>query len=358
MFNIAAHRLYNQQISHPHFQKPAEVVAWLGAVQAQEYALAKWAIGLRMQTTTDEVIEAAFNKGEILRTHLMRPTWHFVTPTDIHWLLELTAPRVHQVNGTMYRKLELDDGLLHCGADLIANALEGGKHLTRAELGDILVQNGIDATNGMRLGYIVHYAELEGIVCSGARRGKQHTYALLTERAPQAKSLKRDEALAELTKRFFISHGPAMVKDFMWWSGLTTADAKIGLEMNKGQLMQEVIDGKSYWLSPSSSTLPAVKNTAPAALLLPPYDEYGIAYKDHSGILAPQFTEQANKTIFGGAIVIDGQVLGYWRRTVSKSVVNIELTPFRSFTTAEGEAVTAAAQRFGKFLGMPVMLAK
>jgi hypothetical protein len=170
---IAIQRLYNQHLEGQKFQTPGEVVAWLGAVQAQEYALAKWALGLRMEQATDDGVEQAFNDGAILRTHVMRPTWHFVTPADIHWILELTAPRVHQFNAYMYRKLELDDALLRRSSVVIASALEGGKHLTRAELGAALAQAGIDTADGMRLGYIVHYAELERIVCSGARRGKR-----------------------------------------------------------------------------------------------------------------------------------------------------------------------------------------
>lgn len=357
MSTIAAQRLYNQQLEHSHLHTPGEIVAWLGAVQAQEYALAKWALGLRLQGITEADVEKALTDGDILRTHVMRPTWHFVAPDDIRWLLELTAPRVHKVNGTMYRKLELDDALLRRSADLVANALEGGKHLTRAELGALLTRNGIDATIGIRLGYIVHFAELEGVACSGARQGKQHTYALMSERAPHARRLTRDEALSELTRRFFTSHGPAMIQDFVWWSGLTVADVKAGLEMNKAHLVQETINGKSYWLSPSSFALPAAKSNPPTALLLPPYDEYGVAYKDHSGILDEQFIEQAIHTIFGGVIVIDGKILGYWRRTISKKEIMIELTPFRPLTAAEHEAVIIAAGRFGEFMEMPVVLA-
>jgi hypothetical protein len=231
MSKVAWQRVYNQRLEGPKFQRPGDVVAWFGAVQAQEYALAKWALGLRMEYATDDIIEQAFTDGAILRTHVMRPTWHFVTPADIRWILELTAPRVHAANGTMYRRLELEDALFGRSDEIIARAVEGGRHLTRAELGAALSVAGIDTTNGMRLGYIVHHAELEGVVCSGPRRGRQHTYALIAERAPQARRLARDEALAELTRRYFTSHGPATVKDFAWWSGLTIADVKAGLAM-------------------------------------------------------------------------------------------------------------------------------
>ena len=201
----------------------------------------------------------------------MRPTWHFVTPADIRWLLELTAPRVNQANAYMYRKLELDDALFRRSNAAIARALEGGRHLTRAELASVLAQAGIVA-EGMRLGYIVHRAELDAIVCSGPRRGKQFTYALLDERAPQARRLARDEALAELTGRYFTSHGPATADDFAWWSGLTKADVKAGLEMVATQLIHKVIDSKSYWFSAST---PPPRKSSHQAFLLPTYMDAG-----------------------------------------------------------------------------------
>jgi hypothetical protein len=206
----------------------------------------------------------------------------------------------------------------------------------------------------MRLGYLVHRAELDAIVCSGPRRGKQFTYALLDERVSPAKMLERDEATAELVRRFFTSHGPAMVQDFVWWSGLTTADAKAGLEMAKSHLAHEVIAGKSYW---RAAMMPAVKDISPPALLLPPYDEYVIAYRDHSAILDPVYAQQARNAIFGGVIVFNGQVAGNWKRTISKGTAVIEAAPFRPFTAAESEAFTAAAHRYAEFLGMPVVLA-
>ncbi|MDX1994198.1 MAG: winged helix DNA-binding domain-containing protein [bacterium] len=354
---IAAQRLDNQYLAGEKFQSPAQVVSWLGAVQAQEYALAKWALGLRMVETTEALIEEAFNNGEILRTHLMRPTWHFVIPADIRWLLDLTAPRVHQVNGTMYRKLELDEDLLCRSVDLIANALAGGKHLTRAELAAVLMENGIDTTDGMRMGYIVHYAELEGVVCSGVRRGKQHTYALIAERAPYARQLSRDEALAELTLRFFTSHGPATVKDFAWWSGLTLTDVRAGLASLGIQIMHEVIDGETYWF-PVSSSQP--KEFPGEGYLLPIYDEYTIAYKGQSAyaFLSPAYERLITDRFFTSAFVYKGEIIGMWRRTlrstVSKKEVVVELQPFRPFSTNEQDAFQTASRRFARFLEMQV----
>ncbi|MCI0708880.1 MAG: winged helix DNA-binding domain-containing protein [Chloroflexi bacterium] len=353
MTNIVLQRLHNQQLVGTKLQSPTEVVAWFGAVQAQEYALAKWALSLRLPGVTDADIEQAFTDGAILRTHVMRPTWHFVAPFDIRWLLALTAPRVNQVNAYMYRQLELDETIFAQSNTIIASALEGSKYLTRSELGSVLAQAGIVA-EGIRLGYIVHRAELDAVVCSGPRRGKQFTYALLDERAPQAKVLGRDEALAELTKRFFTSHGPAMINDFAWWSGLTVADVKDGLEMVKPNIIREVIDGKEYYLS---SSAPDIQDMPLTVFLLPVYDEFGIAYKDYSGMFDPAHTERVTGDSFTSNIVINSQITGTWKRTVNKDSVLIETHRFRSLTASEEDALVAAIQRFGDFLDMPVTLA-
>jgi hypothetical protein len=248
--------------------------------------------------------------------------------------------------------LELDDALFARSNAALENALAGGKQLTRAELAAVLEQAGISAS-GMRLGYIVHRAELDAVVCSGARRGKQFTYALLDERAPQVKTLPRDEALAELTKRFFTSHGPAQVHDFAWWSGLTIADATAGLEMNKPQLVRKAIDGKAYWRADS---VPTAHSHSPTVLLLAPYDEYTIAYKDHSATLDPAYMEQvrSNSPNFTAFYTIDGRLEGMWKRTFSKGAVVIATSPFRPLSAAERAAFAAEAARFGDFLGLPV----
>lgn len=351
---IAHRRLHNEHISEARFTKPDEVVGWLGAVQAQDYAGAKWAVGQRTQGMTDAVVEQAFTDGALLRTHLLRPTWHFVTPADIRWLLMLTAPRVHTLNAYMNHKLELDDALFLRSNAALAKALEGGQQLTRSELAWVLGQAGIVA-EGMRLGYIVHRAELDAIVCSGARRGKQFTYALLDERAPQAKVLDRDEALAELIRRYFTSHGPATLQDFVWWSSLTIADARKGVEMVESQLISTVVGDQTLWFSPST---PPAKERAPQAYLLPNYDEY-ISYADRSAVFDAQFANKFNpreNIVFSHMIVIDGQILGTWQRRFKKGAVIIERNSFRPLTPAEDAAVVAAAHRYAKFLEMPLVL--
>lgn len=354
-FDVARQRLRNQQLSSPHLTKASDVVKWLGAVQAQDYYGAKWALGQRTLTASDEDIERAFADGKILRTHIMRPTWHFVSPADIRWLLKLTAPRVNACNSHYYRKLELDERVFRQSNKVLAAALRGGKQLTRDVLRNVLQQAGI-STSALRLVYILARAELDGVICSGARLGKQFTYALLDERAPERKELSRDESLAELARRYFASHGPATVQDFVWWSGLTVADAKAGIEMTKRRLAQELVDGQTYWLSAST---PAARGASQAAYLLPTYDEYLIAYKDRSFAVDSIHGKQAirGNPVFSSPIVIAGRVVGSWKRSFKEDSVVITITPFSSFGKSERQRVDEAAHRYGSFLNMKVMFA-
>lgn len=358
--DLLRHRLANQYLTQPTFQKPEDVVAALGAVQAQDYAGAKWALAQRMNPdtgVTDAVIERAFTEGKILRTHLMRPTWHFVTPADIRWLLELTAPRVNAVNAFMNRKLELDDSVFKRSAAALTKALQGGKQLTRAELGAALEQKDIPVKDGMRLGYIVHRAELDGLVCSGARRGKQFTYALLNERVPPAKKLKREEALVELTRRYFSTRGPATLQDFIWWSGLTMKDAKQGMNALDGEFEQEVFENQTYWFPRGGR--PTVRPRRVSAHLLPNYDEYFIGYKnrDAFSIKEKAFKLEINDTVFNAHVIeLNGQLIGGWKRELQRNVVALKLTLLKNLTQTETRALTAAAERFGKFLGLSVVL--
>jgi winged helix DNA-binding protein len=348
--DIVRQRLHNQLITQRTFEKPGDVVQWLGAVQAQDYAAATWALGLRMQDVTANDIEQAFAEGAILRTHLMRPTWHFVSPADIRWLLALTAPRVNAVNAYYYRKLELDDALFGRSNAVLAQALQGGKQLTRPELVSVLQRAGIATDDLQRFTHIMMRAELDGIVCSGARRGKQFTYALLDERTPQARTLDRDEALAEFARRYFTGHGPATLHDFVWWSGLTVADARAGLEMVKSQLTHEVIDGQTYWFSIST---PPAKDLSHSAYLLPNFDEYIVGYKDRSAIFDASHTKKLDprgNVLFNYTMVLDGRIVGTWKRAMQKGAVIITQHLFTALDPAETCAFTAAANRYGAFL--------
>ncbi len=349
--SIPLRRLCQQRLTYGPLATPAEVVGWLGAVQAQDYPGARWSLGLRVQNATDASIEQAFDEGSILRTHVMRPTWHFVTPADIRWMLELTAPRVHAASAFMCRQLELDDAVFARSNALLARALAGGRCLTRTELASELAHAGILAA-GVRLTYIVMQAELDAIICSGPRRGKQFTYALLEERAPQARRLARDEALAELTRRYYTGHGPATVHDFSWWSGLTLADVKTGIDMVSSDLAHELIDGQTYWFS--ASMFPDAE-PCPAALLLPTYDEFLIGYagfdRSRKGGQQVDAVSPTNSTMLVGC-----QVAGSWKRTFEKGAVTVELLPFTPLSDSEVEAVSAAARRYASFLQMDVMI--
>ena len=352
--DMAHHRLHSQRISAAPLKKPSDVVGWLVAVQAQDYAGAKWALGLRMQSVTDDDIEQVFADGSILRTHVMRPTWHFVTPEDIRWLLALTAPRVHAANAYQNRVLELDKAIFKHSNAALTKALRDGKQLTRAQLASVLQKAGIDAS-GLRLSHLIMSAELDGIICSGARRGKQFTYTLLDERVPATQTLNRDEALAELTRRYFRSHGPATEEDLMWWSGLTRGDVRSGLEMVKRRLAHDMIDGKTYWFAASTSS----PNNSQTAYFLPNYDEYVVGYTDRCAIFDSSHADKVdarNNPLFQHTIVINGQIAGTWKRILGKDAVTIETNLFARLTNAENRAVAVAARRYGDFLGTPVVL--
>jgi len=350
---IAHLRLLNQRIVLPAFNDPAEVVGWLGAVQAQDYFGAKWALGLRMRDASDHEIDKAFNLGSILRTHVMRPTWHFVLPADIRWMLALTAPRVHALSAYMVRQQGLDDAIFARSDTALAKALEGGQYLTRDELKEVLQKAGVDVDSGLSMSYLMMHAELEGIVCSGPRRGKQFTYALLEERAPDAKRLEREEALAELARRFFTSRGPATVQDFAKWSSLRVADARNGLEAVKDNFEQETLGNQTYWfLRPRAPAM----GPSPTVHLLSVYDEYISSYKDRSAIdadhLADLFRRMGNALQY--LIILDGQLAGTWKRTIRKNIVTVDMNPFKNLSDDENHALTMAGQHYGAFLQLPV----
>ncbi len=350
---LIRHRLINQQIIATPFSKPEQIVSWLVAMQAQEYAMAKWAIGLRLPGAHNEIIEKTCDEGKILRTHLLRPTWHFVTPADIRWLLALTAPQVHAKSAYMYRQTSLDSKIFKKSNDTIARALEGDKHLTRTELQAALKEKKIIA-DGFKLGYLMMNAELEQIICSGKRRGKQFTYALISERAPKARILSREESLIELFSRYFQSRGPATLQDFCTWSGLSLKQAQLALESCGRKIVAETIDGKKYWLSTSS---PALKGKSfdnrAASFLMPDYDEYGMSYKDRSAI----FDEEAHAAalsrgnpIFNRMIIGDGKIVGTWKATMENKKLIVKTVPFKSLTKALAAKVDAAVCRFERYL--------
>ncbi|MEN3334595.1 MAG: hypothetical protein V7641_3960 [Blastocatellia bacterium] len=353
-FDIPRLRLYNQHISRATLDKPGDVVAWLGAVQAQDYLGGLWAVGLRTSKANEKDVEKAVVDKTIVRTWPMRRTLHFVAAADVRWMLELLTPRIIAASARRSLLVGLDDRIFARSRALFAAALEGGKQLTRSAMYQVLEAAGIATTNYRGLHILARLAQ-EGLLCFGAREGKQPTFALLDEWAPAARTMKRDEALAELARRYFTSHGPATVQDFVWWSGLTTVDARAGIDMAKPHLVREVIDGQTYWLA---SSMPTAKAPSLAAHLLPPYDEYTVAYKDRSAVLDPLYAKLMNtgNGVFSPIIVVDGQVVGTWKRALKKGTVVITLAPFTTINKAASRAIATAASRYGEFLEAPVVL--
>lgn len=354
--DIVSYRLQNQRLTQNKLKEPLDVVDWLGAVQSQDYAGGKWAIGLRTNGLTDADVDRAFADGSILRTHVLRPTWHFVTPADIRWVLALTAPRVHALNASMYRKLELDSAVLKRGHAVLEKTLRGNNQCTRVELNAAFNQAGIATDDLLRGTYLIMHAELEGLICSGARRGKQFTYALLEERVPRTQAWIRDESLAELVRRYFSARGPATLQDFTWWSGLTLVDAKHGMAMVKSQFVSEVMDGQTYWFK---ETKLSPRKKSPTAHLLPNYDEYFIGFKDRGAIGVIAETAGIKKTdpaLYAHIIILDGQIVGGWRQILNKNDVTVEAVLITKLTNIEQQAIEDAAEQLGKFLGVPVSI--
>jgi len=333
------------------FATPVDAVASLGAIQAQDYPGAKWAVGQRTLGVTDAELDRLFDEGAILRTHVLRPTWHFVTPSDSAWLLRLTAPRVKAIMAVYERRLEIDSPLLIRSHRVLEASLRDANHLTRTEVAARLRGSGIEA-KGQRLAQLVMHAELDGLITSGRRKGKQFTYALHAERAPGSKNLSGDEALAQLALRFFSGHGPAQLIDFAWWSGLTVGDARRGVAAAGSALTSETIGGKTYWSSPSSET---PRTAGPIVHLLPNYDELLIAYRDRSGMVDSS-VELAAARIISHVVVRDGRVFGGWKRTPARDGVHVEVGPVGALDAKAKAALHAAARDYSQFLQAPVQV--
>ena len=348
---LAHLRLHAQGIAATRWTTPGEAVAGLGAVQAQDYLGALWAIGLRMRHATEAGVEAAIAERTIIRAWPMRGTLHFVTAADVRWMLELLAPRIVTNTARRYQQLELDDRTFARSRKLFTEALEGGKQLSRPAMYRILEAAGIPTT-GQRGIHILSRLAHEGLLCFGAREGKQPTFALLDEWAPGARTLDRDEALAELARRYFTGHGPATVHDLMWWSGLPAADARAALAMAKTGLDHVEVDGQTYWMGAEASS-----GGSPAVLyLLAPFDEYLLGYRDRSAVLDPLHTTKVNpgnNGVFSPTIIVAGRVVGTWKRVFKRNNVVITAHPFTRLAKDESDAFAAAAEEYAAFLGMP-----
>ena len=343
-------RLRNQQLVAPVLRGAAEVVRAFGAVQAQEFAPARWAVGLRVTGARDADVARAFDEGAILRTHVMRPTWHFVAPEDIRWLLALTAPRVRAATAYHDRLHGIDARSVARAEAVIERELEGRQHLTRAELAVSLEAAGLPS-KGSALAHLVMHAEIDGLICSGPRRGRQFTYTLLEERAPAVPRLSTHEASAALAMRYFASHGPATVRDYAWWSGLTARQARESIEAAGSTLEPDAIGGLMCWSSRANRRA-AVPRAQPFVRLLPIYDEYLIAYKDRHPLAdRKRPVPRGAFDRFAHYLVIDGRLSGSWRQVRARDGLEVHVRPFGRLTRAEAQALGKEVRRLARFLG-------
>jgi hypothetical protein len=348
--DLIRRRLYSQRLIGTPFDSPIDTVRWLGAVQAQDYHGAKWGLGLRTSNTNSDAIDRSFNSGAILRTHILRPTWHFVLPGDIRWMLALTSPRIHALTSHYCRRLELDAALLGRASRIFADALSGNTYLTRSELAAALARNGIKAA-GQPLAQIVMHAELDGVICSGQLREKGFTYALLDERVPPAKPRSREEALAELTRRFVTSHGPATPRDFAWWSGLTMADARTGFETLGPEFTRATVEGKTWWMTDDT----APRRRSSTIHMLPNFDEHTVAYKDREGSLDAAVQRRLAPTsavLMANILTRDGRFVGGWRRALTKKRATVHLSLRVKLDARERRALEESVAAYGAFVGM------
>ena len=354
--DIAQQRLISQRIAGSKISMAGELVSWMGAVQAQDYAMAWWALGLRLPGSTREVIEQAVDRGEIFRTHVPRPTWHWVSAENIYWMLDLAAPRIKTSLKSRHRQLEITPEVIKKSNRLIEKALAPDRHLLREELVDAFKKAGM-STEDNRASHLLLVAELDGLIASGAHRNGKPTYALLEARASRPGRISREEAAARLARNYFASHGPATLDDFLWWSGLTATEARKGLEAIKSELIKVSVDSGEYWFS---EVLSSEKNPSPGAVYLSPaFDEIVIAYKNRSMIISQEHHKRAISAngIFWPTIIVNGVAKGTWKRTIKKdrAIIGIRLFDAAGDSLSEG-ALVEAANAFGNFLGKEITI--
>lgn len=348
---LALWRLSSLGLTEPGATDAGEVTRRLLASQSQDYRIALWSLAQRSVGLTEAEVESQFGDGVFLRTHVLRPTWHFVHRDDLRLLLTLTAPRVHVANGTYYRREGVDAAMLERCQDLIADALAGGNHLTRDELGAHFSSHGVEAS-GFKLAYVLMHAELEQLVCSGRPRGRSQTYALFDERVPPDLGSDREHLLAELVFRYFSGHGPATIKDLRWWSSLTIADIKMGLTSVADRLSSETIGGHEYWFT---NPQPEVEAPTPMVHLMQTYDEYIVGYQETRRAIDADGWEGRAAGTTGLALAplfVDGQIRGRWRRTIRGDSVTIDVHLYRPLDPGEAAALDEQASAFARFLGL------
>ncbi len=346
-------RLFHQRIDGEKFEKPEEVVRWMGALQAQDYQQSLWAIGLRMQSATVMDIERAIVDRKIVRTWPMRGTLHFVPGEDAKWMLSLSASRMLAQDRRRLAQLELDETIMKRCKERIYEALTGNQRLSRANMMQLLSDSGI-STKGQRGYHILWYLSQTGLICLGPMQGKQQTFVLLDEWVPHSQEFSREESLVILARRYFVSRGPATIHDFAWWAGLTIADARLGLEGAKPEFVKDQFNGKEYWTARDARGQSAYD--ASRVHLLPGFDEHLLGYKDRSAVLAAEHASRivpGNNGMFLPTIVVAAQVMGTWKRRLKKNALEVVLDPFTQLDASE-EGVMEAAQCYSNFLGLPL----
>jgi hypothetical protein len=351
---ISNTRLFSQKIAVPEFRTPKEIVSWMGAIQAQDYGMSKWAVGLRLVNSDEQMVESSFNNGEIIRIHALRPTWHFVSPDDIYWMINLTAPKIKISLKSRHKQLELSESIIIKSISIIEKELGKATCLTREELANELHKYKIK-TDANRLSHILFCAELEGITCSGPIKSKKHTYSLLSNRVPQKKELAREESIAELARRYFTGHCPATIQDFSWWSNLSLTEIRKAVNSIKSEFVTETTDAGQYLYPLTHSEPPVKKNSA---YLLPAFDEFLISYKDRSSSLSLVNNKKtvSDNGIFYPPVIVDGQVAGIWQRTIQKEKVVITLNLFQSVNRTVLKLIEKKAGLYGNFLGKETVI--
>lgn len=350
---LKANRLQHQQIEHTQFDNPVDVLSHLGAIQGQDYSGAKWSLSLRLIDCTNVQIEEAMANKQIVRTWLMRGTLFLTTAKDLHWMLDIVAPREIARSKRRYKELELDAKTLSRSNDILVKALADGKQIRRRQLYAVLEENGI-STKGQRGVHIIRHASLEGLIVQGIMH-KNDPVLMSLDSLAKTKSLSTDESMAELAYRYFSSRGFATLQDFAWWTGLLMADVRAGFEAIRPNLIEEVIDGESYYHTNNITIISSPES--PCVYTLPGFDEYYLGYKDRYAVIEPKHELKVcpgKNGVFFPTIVIDGQICGIWKHTFKKHVIEVLATPFTPLTDCEKEAFSTSIQHFGEFLEMPL----
>ncbi len=348
--DVARTRARNLRLEGRKLDTPEEVVAWLGAVQAQDYVPAQWSVAQRARGVTSADVDEAIGKGAVVRTHVLRPTWHFLARGDARTVLGLTGPRVQRANASRYRELDLDTRTLARSERVILRALGDGSHLTRAELGEQLTRSGIDVS-GQRLPHVLMHCELALAICSGARRGKEHTYAAFDDRVPASKRLDDADATRWLVQRYLRSHGPASIPDIQWWASLRASDVRTALDELGSNVRSSITDGiELWWYEPHDAS-----RSRSSVTLLETYDEFIVGYT-RTRFLGDARAPAAGAGWRGGpvrnVVIRGGTVVGLWKRAKTNAKVSIGIRTFGELSPGDLSSLRREVDRFGAFYGL------